>query len=333
MANYVPAQVDYPSFSWASGKLDILIVGVQLADTRAGAFDINMNWLRETKNPMVFVLKDAKKSSRTSPVSATFGIENNILRIPILETSNEEGSKHYKTVLEMMPNTDPLQFTLTEATLIPKSFFEVVGIAGMFFDGNEEIIRYQESVLANLVSDVMLEAGKSDGVVASLMNTGGLRGNIGAGEVTMGELLTLLPFGDKVVILDVTGRELVAALDNGLTHAGGELTGAFPSIAGMQVNYCDQQPCSDALLEGGVVTKLTIDGTAVEMDNNYKIATQAFLAGGGDNYTMLKEACQRGNCRKTDILLVDRVVEEFRNNSPVTRKIEQRINPISVKTG
>jgi 2',3'-cyclic-nucleotide 2'-phosphodiesterase (5'-nucleotidase family) len=97
----------------------------------------------------------------------------------------------------------------------------------------------------------------------------------------------------------------------------------------MQVNYCDQQPCSDALLEGGVVTSLTIDGTAVEMDNTYQIATHDYLVGGGDGYTMLEEACQRGNCRNTDIPLVDLVAEEFRNHSPVTREIGQRINPIS----
>jgi len=217
---------------------------------------------------------------------------------------------------------------VVETTLMPNNF-EVVGIAGMSFNGNKEIVRYQESVLGNLVADVMLEAGKSEGAVATLTNTGGIRTNIGEGEVTMAELLMVLPFGNRLVVLDVTGRELVAALDNGLTQEGGESTGAFPSIAGMQVNYCAQQPCSEALLEGGVVTSLIIDGTAVEMDNIYKIATHDYLVSGGDGYTMLEEACQRGKCRNTDTPLVDLVAEEFRNHSPVTQEIEQRINPIS----
>ncbi|HIE01850.1 MAG TPA: hypothetical protein EYP59_16460, partial [Thiotrichaceae bacterium] len=72
----------------------------------------------------------------------------------------------------------------------------------------------------------------------------------------------------------------------------------------------------------------------VEMDKIYQIATHDFLANGGDGFTMLEEACQRGNCRKTNTLLVDLVADEFRNDSPVTRKIEPRINPISrVKLG
>jgi ABC-type branched-subunit amino acid transport system substrate-binding protein len=222
---------------------------------------------------------------------------------------------------------------VTQATLMPNNF-EVVGVAGMFFHGNKEIIRYQESALGNLVADVMLEAAKSDGAVAALTNSGILRTSIGEGEVTLAELLMTLPFGNTLVVLEVTGRELVAALDHGLTHAGGEKTGAFPSLAGMQVNYCDRMACSDALLEGGVVTNLTIEGTAVEMDKTYQVATNEFLASGGDGYTMLEEACQRGNCRETNTLVVDLVAQEFRTHSPVTREIEQRLNPISnVKLG
>jgi ABC-type branched-subunit amino acid transport system substrate-binding protein len=222
---------------------------------------------------------------------------------------------------------------VTQATLMPNNF-EVVGVAGMFFHGTEEIIRYQESALGNLVADVMLEAAKSEGAVAALTNTGILRTSIGEGEVTLAELLMTLPLGNTLVVLEVTGRELVAALDHGLTHAGGETTGAFPNIAGMQVNYCDHKACSDALLEGGVVTSLSIEGTAVDMDKTYQIATHDFLVGGGDGYTMLEEACQRGNCRKTSTLLVDLVADEFRTHSPVTREIGPRINPISnVKLG
>ncbi|MEN8217961.1 MAG: ABC transporter substrate-binding protein [Pseudomonadota bacterium] len=222
---------------------------------------------------------------------------------------------------------------VTQATLMPNNF-EVVGVAGMFFHGNEEMIRYQESPLGNLVADVMLDAVKSEGVVAALGNTGALRTSIGEGEVTLAELLMTLPFGNTLVVLEVTGRELVAALDHGLTHAGGEATSAFPNLAGMQVNYCDYKACSEALLEGGVVTSLTIEGTAVDMDKTYQVVTNDFLVEGGNGYTMLEEACQRGNCRNTNTLLVDLVAEEFRNHSPVTREIKQRINPISkVKLG
>jgi branched-chain amino acid transport system substrate-binding protein len=216
---------------------------------------------------------------------------------------------------------------VTEDTLMPNNF-EVVGVAGMSFDGNKEMIRYQESTLGNLIADVMLEAAKSEGAVASLTNTGGMRASIGEGEVTLAELLMTLPFGNTLMVLEVTGSELVAALDHGLTQAGGESTGAFPSIAGMQVNYCDSQACSEALLEGGVVTSLTIEGTAVDLEKTYQVATHDFLGGGGDGYSMLEEACQRGNCRQTNTPVVDLVAEEFRNNSPVTREIEQRINPI-----
>ncbi|MEK8016658.1 MAG: 5'-nucleotidase C-terminal domain-containing protein [Candidatus Parabeggiatoa sp.] len=214
-----------------------------------------------------------------------------------------------------------------QETVMPNNF-EVVGQAGMFFDGREELVRSEETPLGNLVADVMLTSAKaSDNAVAAFINGGSLRNSIAEGEVTYSELLMVLPFGNTLVVLEITGHELVAALDNGFSQADGEATGAFLSIAGMQVEYCQTTPCSNALHEAAVVTSLTIEGEAVDMDKTYRIATHDFLTGGGDNFTMLEEACKRGDyCQDTGKLLVDVLAEEFQNNSPVTREVEGRIS-------
>jgi len=221
---------------------------------------------------------------------------------------------------------------VTENTFMPNDF-EIVGQAGMFFDGSKDFVRSQESPLGNLVADAMLAGAQSSDntVVASFINAGSLRTSIGEGEATHSELLMVLPFGNTLTVLDVTGSELVAALDNGFNQTESETTGAFLSVAGMQVTYCDTTPCADALLDSGVVTSVTINTEAIDMDKTYRVATHDYLAGGGDNFTMLEEVCNRGGyCENTDKLLVDLLAEEFQNNSQVTRNVEGRINQISI---
>ncbi|RKZ48485.1 MAG: hypothetical protein DRR16_17540 [Candidatus Parabeggiatoa sp. nov. 3] len=220
---------------------------------------------------------------------------------------------------------------ITENTFMPDNF-EVVGKAGMFFDGSKDFVRSQESPLGNLVADVMLAGAQASDntVAASFINAGSLRNSIGEGEITHSELLIVLPFGNTLFVLDITGRELVSALDNGFSQSGSETTGAFLSVAGMQISYCDTTPCAEALLDNGVVTSVTINAEAIELDKTYRVATHDYLAGGGDNFTMLEEACNSGSyCQNTDKLLVDLLTGEFQNNSPVTRNVEGRINQIS----
>ncbi len=83
---------------------------------------------------------------------------------------------------------------VTENTFMPNNF-EVVGQAGMFFDGSKDFVRSQESPLGNLVADVMLAGAKASDntVAASFINAGSLRNSIGEGEVTHSELLMVLP--------------------------------------------------------------------------------------------------------------------------------------------
>ncbi|MEN8217962.1 MAG: ABC transporter substrate-binding protein [Pseudomonadota bacterium] len=134
LASHVPAEVEYPTFSWTTGKLHMPIVDVQ----PWGAFDANMDWLRENQGPMVFALEEIKEASATTPVSATFSIENNTLHIPAVEVSGgSEGIEHYKAILEMMPNTEPLQFVLTDAVLLGPlkigGLFPFTGIGSEFY--------------------------------------------------------------------------------------------------------------------------------------------------------------------------------------------------------
>ena len=225
----------------------------------------------------------------------------------------------------------------------------IIGSAGVFFDGDRNRMRYEETALGNLVTDTMLGFDQIAPLIvdAALTNGGGIRASIDLGDVTFGDALSILPFGNSLVVVDLTGEELVAALDNGLTHAYDPVedrirsTGSWPQVAGMTVTYClatvaDIQsdpailppaPCADSILEDGVVKRVEIGGEEVALDQTYRIVTNNFLARGGDFYASVAQACERaGNfCEDTFFLLLDAFIAEFENNSPVTREVEGRL--------
>ena len=226
----------------------------------------------------------------------------------------------------------------------------VIGSSGMFFDGQRiPGVRSQEVALSNLVTDAMLNFPPLAPleVQAALTNGGVMRAGLNPGDVTYGDALSVLPFGNSLMVVDLTGSELVAALDNGLTWAYDATenrirsTGAWPQVAGMTVRYCrdtvadiQSNPpvlppasCPGALKPGGVVKQVAIGGAPVELDDTYRIVTNNFVAGGGDFYTSVQQACARvdSDCADTFFLLVEALVAEFTNHSPVSRAVEARL--------
>ncbi|MCC6135433.1 MAG: 5'-nucleotidase/apyrase family protein [Candidatus Contendobacter sp.] len=201
----------------------------------------------------------------------------------------------------------------------------IIGQAGMVFDSNRVPgLRTQEMPLGNLVADVILQsAAQSDRAVAAIVNGGSIRAGLNPGNVSFENALGVLPFGNTVATLEVKGDTLVAALDHGLSKP---TAGAFPQVAGLKLSYCAALPCAAALRTDGRVTRLLINGEPVDLAATYRIAANSFIAKGGDDYTMFKEACASGAyCRDTGILELDLLVDEFKARSPVLRSAEGRI--------
>ena len=84
----------------------------------------------------------------------------------------------------------------------------------------------------NLIADAMLDRVADQGVQVAIQNGGGIRASIDAGEVTMGEVLTVLPFQNTLATFEVTGETIVAALENGVSEVE-DGAGRFPQVAGI----------------------------------------------------------------------------------------------------
>ncbi len=160
-----------------------------------------------------------------------------------------------------------------------KVLSEVVGSTPVKLVGEREVVRKGESNLGNLIADAMLDETGAD---VALTNGGGIRASIEAGPVTKGQVVSVLPFGNYIQTKQVKGSDIVAALEHGVS-AYPEPLGGFPHVAGMTFEFDPGLPA------GQRVTDVKIQGAPLNPEQTYMLATNDFMAAGGDQYTMFKD--------------------------------------------
>ncbi len=159
-----------------------------------------------------------------------------------------------------------------------KRFTEVeVGEVTVDLEGEREDVRTGETNMGDLILDAMLWASDAD---CALSNGGGIRASIPAGMVTMGDLLTVLPFGNMMTVIEVTGQDIVDALVFG-TDAYPDPAGKFPHVANLTYELVPAD-------EGYEVQNVKLGGEDIDLEATYKLATNDFLAIGGDGYEMFE---------------------------------------------
>lgn len=153
-----------------------------------------------------------------------------------------------------------------------------IGTTETALDTRRGALRSEENAFGNLVCDAMLAA---TGAMVCITNSGGIRGNrdYPAGTtLTRKTILEELPFGNKTVVIELSGKTLRAALEKGLASGG-----AFPQLGGMTVTADLAQPAGSRILSVNVSAKPLDDAAS------YTLATNNYLAKGGDGYVMLQE--------------------------------------------
>jgi len=159
----------------------------------------------------------------------------------------------------------------------------VIGATEQPIEGSREICRTGECPMGNLVADAMLDRVKDQGVSIAIQNGGGLRASIDGGEITMGEVLTVLPFQNTLSTFEVSGAEIVAALENGVSQVE-EVKGRFPQVAGLTFTW-DPKAAPGARIAEVMVAEG--DGFApIDMGKVYKVVTNSYVRNGGDGYRM-----------------------------------------------
>jgi 2',3'-cyclic-nucleotide 2'-phosphodiesterase (5'-nucleotidase family) len=193
---------------------------------------------------------------------------------------------------------------------------QVIGSTDVVLDATRASVRTQESTFGNLIADASREFTGAD---VAIMNGGGIRTDqtYGPGELTRRDIQAVLPFGNIVITISLTGAELLAALENGVSQVENG-AGRFPHVSGMTFRYDPAAPSGSRVLEA------TVAGQALDPNASYVVAINDFIGGGGDGFVMFTEA-PRILTEAGGPLLAEVVSNYIAANSPVVPAIEGRI--------
>jgi len=196
-----------------------------------------------------------------------------------------------------------------------------IGEATAVIDGSRESCRSQECQMGVLVTDAMLARAADQGVTIAITNGGGLRASIDSGTVTVGDVLSVLPFQNTLATMKISGADIVASLEAGVAGIE-EGAGRFPQVGGLRFTL-DKSVAPNAgrvksveVLEGG--QWVPIDPAKV-----YGVATNNFMRNGGDGYKLF--ASNATDAYDYGPGLEEVVAEYMAQHSPYTPKLDGRI--------
>lgn len=192
-----------------------------------------------------------------------------------------------------------------------------IGLTETPLDSRRATVRGGEAAMGNLVADAMKAAVGAD---VAITNGGGLRADkqYQAGQkLTRRDILSEMPFGNTTVLLELTGDKLKAALENGVSQVR-ELGGRFPQVSGMAVEVDLKEPV------GSRVKSVKINGEPLDPAKTYKVATNDFMARGGDGYRAFTDGKQLVDVSASQ-LMAGQVIDYVTKAGKVAPKVEGRV--------
>ena len=201
--------------------------------------------------------------------------------------------------------------------LLDDQLNNVVGKTSTLLDTRRETVRTRESAFANLVADAMRASVNAD---VALTNGGGIRGDTiyePGTPLTRRMVLSELPFGNVTVKLEISGETLWAALEHGVAKVE-NVRGQFPHVSGMRYAFDPTRPI------GRRIVSVQVGHQPLDPNATYTLATNDYIAKGGDNYDMLI-GLKRLIDPSAGTLLATSVMHHIEAHGTITPKLEGRI--------
>jgi 2',3'-cyclic-nucleotide 2'-phosphodiesterase (5'-nucleotidase family) len=203
-----------------------------------------------------------------------------------------------------------------EQTLIDK-MSEAIATTAVALDSRTATVRTREAAIGNLFADAMRDSMKAD---AAVLNGGGIRAgkSYDAGSrISQGDIMAELPFNNRVVVIEISGAELKRAMENGLALLPTP-SGRFPQVSGITVQFDLSREPRDR------VVAMQVAGAPLDPSKTYRVAVLDFLARGGDDYTMFRDA-KRITPDNDAPLMVNEMVGYLKKIGTVRVGVEGRI--------
>lgn len=165
--------------------------------------------------------------------------------------------------------------------------------------------------LLNLLSDFVASRGEEisgANIDIAIMNKGGIRNGLSKGSITKGDIMTMLPFDNKIVVLELNGKDLLENIEIMCSQNGQGVS------SGVYISYgADLKPIS-----------ATIDGKPVEPDRIYRVATISYLANGGD---YMKPLTRGHILAQNDSVIFNDIIDSLEHGALKGRKLKADDNP------
>ncbi|MEK4425536.1 5'-nucleotidase C-terminal domain-containing protein [Solibacillus sp. FSL K6-1523] len=192
-------------------------------------------------------------------------------------------------------------------------------------------VRNSETALGNIITDGMLAKAKSftgKNVIMALQNGGGIRSDIPAGNVTLGQAITVLPFTNTLAIMDITGADLLEAFEFSVRQAPKE-NGGFLHIAGAQLVFDSSKEVGSRVISLKYYDEKTKAYVDIKADETYTVTTNAFTARGGDDYEVFKKIYDAGKVQDLGLSDYENFVEQLTSLKEVKTTTEGRITDVA----
>ncbi len=236
---------------------------------------------------------------------------------------------------EIIPVTDQIADAPEFAPVFEKykdllvKLAEPVGATGVVLDALSVSNRTKETNIGNFIADAYRDAVGAD---IAFVNGGSIRADLtyNPGVLTKRDVLSMLPFNNPIVKVELSGKTLRAMLEHGVARSGvgedGE-PGRFPQISGMSFKFDVSKPA------GSRVVEALVSGKPLEDSKTYTVATSDFLVSrGGDGYTMFKEGklLTKAETAPKDSDVFEKAIRNA-DNSTISPKLEGRIVKIGAQ--
>ena len=183
---------------------------------------------------------------------------------------------------------------------------QVVAKATVKLEGEKSLVRNQETNLGNFICDITRDLGKAD---LAVVNGGGIRASIAAGDVTIKDIMTVLPFDNSIVVVEMNGAAIAKMFDK--VAAKEAQKGNFLHVSSGSGYTIKDKTAVDIILAGAPIDPVKI----------YRVATSDFLAAGGDGFDEFKS----GKTFDTGFMMRDAIIDVIRSKGVINAQVEGRI--------
>ena len=195
-----------------------------------------------------------------------------------------------------------------------------VGSHNISMPDGMDACREDDCLGGSLISDAMLEYARPFGAHVALCNGGSVRAALPAGTISRGDLLSVIPFGNTLVMRELTGEQLLATLEHGVSEEGAKGPRLLHT-AGLRYVVDGTRPAGSRVVKVEILDEKNT-ATPLDLKARYGIVTIEYLANGGDSYEMLKEGKVIPSPEPIDITVVE---EYMKKHSPLPEPKGERI--------